>query len=165
MIARFGILPAFLIVFILFKNKRGRAFIDNLPLKQITYLNIVRIPVEFTLYFLAVLEYVPIEMSFEGFNFDILAGISAPFIAYFGFVKNRISNKWVLRWNILSLLLLIFIIVIAILSAPSPCQYVDFKNIKPFALFLFPYVLLPTFIVPIVLFGHIVSFRKLATKE
>ncbi len=161
MIARLGIFPALMVIILVFVSKKGRVFIDNLPLKQITYLNIVRIPVEFVLYVLAGHEFISQEMSFEGWNFDILAGITAPFIAYLGIVKGKIKRKWILVWNIISLMLLLFIVVIANLSAPSSFQMIFFESRRPFALFEFPYVWLPTFIVPIVLFGHLVSIRRL----
>lgn len=164
MIARFGILPALLFIFSLFLTKKGRRFMDNLPLKEITYLNIVRIPVELVLYVLAGAGYIAAEMSFEGWNFDILAGITAPFIAYFGFVKGKINRKWLLVWNIISLLLLLFIVVISTLSAPSSFQMIFYESKHAFALFDFPYVWLPTCIVPIVLFGHLVSIRQLLKK-
>jgi len=45
-----GILPTILIIIILFATSKGRQFIDSLPLKNLTYLNIVRIPVEIILF-------------------------------------------------------------------------------------------------------------------
>lgn len=165
MIARFGIFPALLLIFSLFLTKKGRRFMDDLPLKEITFLNIVRIPVELVLYVLAGVGYIAQEMSFEGWNFDILAGITAPFIAYFVFVKGKINRKWLLGWNIISLLLLLFIVVISTLSAPSSFQMIFYEPMRAFALFDFPFVWLPTCIVPIVLFGHLVSIRQLLKKQ
>lgn len=159
-IALFGIIPTFIIMIFLFVSARGRLFIDSLPLKQITYLNIVRIPVEIVLFLLVVYNTIPTEMSFEGWNFDILAGITAPFIAYFGLTKGKISRKAILAWNVISLLLLLTIIVVAMLSAPSSFQMIPFDE-KVFAIFEFPFSWLPTFVVPVVLFGHFVSIRRL----
>ena len=99
-------------------------------------------------------------MTFEGRNFDILAGISAPFIAYFAFKENEIKQKLLLIWNIIGLGLLLNIVVNAFLSAPSPLQLFAFDQ-PNIAILNFPISFLPTVMVPIVLFGHLVSIRRL----
>ncbi len=159
-IALFGILPTFALMIVSFSTKKGRNFIDSLPLREITYLNMIRIPVEIVLLLLAIFGTIPYVMTFEGLNFDILAGISAPFIAYFGFTKKKIKKSGLILWNVISLGLLITIIIVSILSAPSPFQYFEFVG-DNFAIFEFPFSWLPTFVVPVVLFGHFVSIRQL----
>src|SRR6478735_6882313 len=78
-----GVAPMMLTIIFLFITKKGRLFIDSLPLENITWLNIIRIPVELVLLGLFIHKAVPQLMTFEGRNFDILSGITAPFIAYF----------------------------------------------------------------------------------
>lgn len=160
----FGILPVMLTVLFLFVTQKGKAFVDSLPLKELTYLNTVRIPVEFVLFWLYLNKAVPQLMTFEGYNFDIIAGITAPFIAYVGFAKKKLNRQILLIWNILCLLLLLNIVVLAFLSAPSPLQKLAFEQ-PNIAILHFPFSWLPTFIVPVVLFGHLVSIRRLAAKN
>jgi hypothetical protein len=160
----FGVLPTFITIIILFLTQKGRHFIDRLSLKHYTLLNIVRIPVEFVLWWLFLNKSVPELMTFEGRNFDIIAGITAPFIAYFGFTKGKLSNKFVLAWNIISLGLLINIGVNCFLSAPSPLQKFAFDQ-PNIALLYFPFSWLVSFIVPIVLLGHLVSIRQLLKQK
>jgi hypothetical protein len=156
----FGILPTIFVLILVVFTQKGRAFMDSLPLKNLTYLNMVRIPVEIVLFWLFLRKTIPQIMTFEGRNFDILAGITAPIIAYLGFVKTRLSHKVILIWHFIALGLLLNIVIIAFLSAPTPLQQfgVDQPNI---ALLNFPFSWLPTFIVPIVLFGHLTAIRKL----
>lgn len=155
-----GILPAMLTLVGLFLFPRGRLFIDSLPLQHLTYLNVVRIPVELVLYWLSIEAVIPELMTFVGRNFDILAGITAPLIAYFGFTRRSLNNSWILLWNVICLLLLINIIVNAFLSAPTPIQQFAFDQ-PNIAILYFPFSWLPTFVVPIVLFGHLASIRQL----
>jgi len=155
-----GIFPAFLTIILLFLTPKGRQFIDSLALKNLTYINVVRIPVEIVLYWLFLYKTIPELMTFEGRNFDIIAGITAPIIAYFGFAKQKISRKAILIWNIICLGLLINIVVNAIFSTPSPIQKFAFEQ-PNIAILYFPFSWLPTFVVPIVLFGHLVSIRQL----
>jgi len=156
----FGILPPFLTIIALFLMKKGRQFIDSLSLTNITYLNIVRIPVEIVLLWLFLNKAIPELMTFEGRNFDIIAGITAPIIVYFGLVKGKINRKTILIWNFICLGLLVNIVVNAFFSTPSPIQKFAFEQ-PNIAILNFPFSWLPTFIVPIVLFGHLVSIRQL----
>ena len=155
-----GIWPNVIVMFILFLTKKGRQFIDGLSLKMVTWLNVVRIPVEVVLFWLAFNDLIPNIMTFAGWNYDILAGLSAPFAANFFFTKKSIGKKTMLAWNIICLMLLLTIVTIGILSAPFPVQQFAFDQ-PNIALLSFPYVWLPVFIVPVVLFGHLVSIRRL----
>ncbi len=129
-----------------------------------TYLNVVRIPVEIVLFLLFLHNAVPEIMTFEGRNFDIIAGISAPFIAYYGLTKNRLNRHSILIWNFICLGLLMNIVTNGLFSAPSPIQKFAFDQ-PNIAILNFPFSWLPTFIVPIVLFGHLTSIRKLLKKK
>ncbi len=154
-----GILPTILLMMALFTTKKGNQFMDCLPLSILTYLHMVRIPVELVLYLLHVNKAVPELMTFEGRNFDIIAGITSPFIAYFGFNKQKLTKSTLLLWNFFCLALLINIVANAFLSTPSPVQKFAFDQ-PNIAILHFPFVWLPTFIVPIVLLAHLVSIRK-----
>ena len=100
-------------------------------------------------------------MTFEGRNFDILAGLTAPLVYYFGFIKPRLSRKTMLAWNFICLLLLINIIVNAVLSAPFPFQQFAFDQ-PNIAVLYFPFIWLPCCVVPLVLFAHLAAIRQLA---
>lgn len=155
-----GILPPILTIILLFSTSKGKQFIDSLPLKNLTYLNIVRIPVEIVLFWLFLNKAIPELMTFEGRNIDILAGITAPIIAYFGLTQTKLNRQIILIWNFICLGLLANIIVSALFSTPSPIQKFAFDQ-PNIAILNFPFSWLPTFVVPIVLFGHLVSIRQL----
>lgn len=159
-IVAFGIFPIFLLIGLLFITKKGKQFIDSLPLVNITYIHIVRIPVELVLFWLFINKTVPELMTFEGRNFDILSGISAPLIAYFGFTKGKLKKKLILIWNFICLGLLFNIVIHAVLAAPFPFQQIAFDQ-PNIAVLNFPFVWLPTFIVPVVLLSHLASIRQL----
>lgn len=133
---------------------------DDFDVKTLTLLHIVRIPVELILYSLYLHKVVPEVMTFEGRNFDILCGITAPFVYYFGYIKQILSKKIVLAWNVICLLLLANIVVTAVSAAPFSFQRLAFDQ-PNIALLYFPFVWLPSFIVPAVLFAHLSAIRKL----
>ncbi len=159
----FGILPTMALVVLLSATRRGRRFTDSLPLVNITYVHTLRVVVEVVLYWLFLHKAVPELMTFEGRNYDIFSGITAPFVAYFGFTKAKLSRQLILVWNVICLALLLTIITIAFLAAPTPLQQFAFDQPNR-AIGNFPFSWLPTFVVPIVLFGHLVSIRRLARK-
>lgn len=78
------VLPPFLFVIGLFITKKGRQFMDSLDARILTILHTIRIPVELVLFWLFVNKTIPQLMTFEGRNFDILSGLTAPLIFYSG---------------------------------------------------------------------------------
>jgi hypothetical protein len=152
--------PALLFIIMLFAIPRGKSFIDGFSLKYLTLLHIVRIPVELVLYWLFLNKAVPQLMTFEGRNFDIVAGISAPIIYYFGFIKNNLSKKIILIWNFICLALLLNIVINAVLSAPTVFQQFAFEQ-PNIAILYFPFNLLPAVVVPLVLLAHLAAIRQL----
>ena len=159
-IVLFGILPVMLTIISVFTTSAGRRFADSLPLVNLTWLNTVRVVVELVLYWLFLHKAVPELITFEGRNFDVLSGITAPFVAYFGLAKGKMSRSLLLLWNLVCLGLLANVVFYALLSAPTPLQQFAFDQPNR-AIGNFPFSWLPTFVVPIVLFGHLVSIRRL----
>ena len=155
----FGLLPCIIVVSMAFITVAGRRFVDSLSPEKLTYIHLVRIPVEIGLWWLFLHRTIPELMTFEGWNFDILAGVTAPLIIYFGYHRNVISKRAILGWNVVCLVLVLFILIIAVLSAPFPLQQLAFEQ-PNVGLLHFPFSWLPTFIVPVVVFSHLVSIRQ-----
>ena len=144
----------------LFIYPKTREFIGQMPITTLTYLHIVRVPVEIVLWWLFINGAVAESMTFQGVNFDILSGISAPFAGLFLVGMKSKSKLAAIIWNLLTLGLLVNIVARAIQATPyffDPAIY-DQPNV---AVFYFPYVLLPLFVVPVVFFCHIASFYQL----
>lgn len=154
------VLPPILFIIGLFTTSIGRQFIDSLDVKRLTFLHIIRIPVEIVLFWLFVNKTIPELMTFEGRNFDILSGLTAPFIFYFGFIKKQLDSRIILIWNFICLGLLINIVANAVLSAPFPFQKFAFDQ-PNIAVLYFPFNWLPSCVVPLVLFSHLVTIRQL----
>ena len=158
-IVLFGVLPALLLIIFYFIFYR-KTFIEKLPLKVLTILSVVRIPVEIVLLWLFQNQFVPRSMTFEGSNFDILSGLTAPIVYFLAFRGGKINRTLLIIWNIFALLLLFNIVFTAVAAFPPfiPKAAPELQNR---ALTYFPYVWLPTIIVPIVLFSHLTSLWQL----
>lgn len=159
---RFALLliPPVILIAILFITATGRKAMAGFNIKTLVLIHVARIPVELTLYWLYTHKMLPEVMTFEGRNFDILCGLTAPFIYYFGYVKKVLSNKVLLAWNVACLLLLANIVFTAVLSAPFSFQQFGFEQ-PNIALLYFPFVWLPGFVVPAVLIAHLVTIKRL----
>jgi hypothetical protein len=150
--------PPLIAILVLFFLPKGRKFLDSLDIEWLTYLHIVRIPVEVTLYFLFLHKLVPQLITFEGTNPDILSGLTVPVIAYFVFYKQKFGKKILLIWNFICLCLLFNVVSTAILAAPFAFQQFSFEQ-PTIGVLYFPFVWLPGFIVPAVLFSHLAVIR------
>jgi hypothetical protein len=152
--------PSILLMLGVFIWPRTRRWTTTLDMGRLTLLHSIRVLIEIVLYKVCLAGYIPELMTFEGYNFDILSGISAPIMYYLCFVARRAGRTALLVWNIACLLLLLNVLTIAILSLPAPFQMLAFDQ-PNIAVSYFPFVWLPGIIVPIVLFSHIVAIRRL----
>jgi hypothetical protein len=155
----FAVLPSLITIFLLFIFSR-KDLIERLPLKTLTILHVIRIPVELVLLWLFQAGLIPQLMTFEGRNFDILSGITAPIVYWLAFRNGKINRPLLIGWNIFALLLLINIVVNAVLSFQTPFQRFAFDQPNR-GLIYFPFIWLPSIIVPIVLFSHLAALWQL----
>lgn len=151
-------------IIILFVLPKTRAILMEMPITTLHYIHIVRVPVEMVLWWLAVSRAIPMDMTFEGSNLDIISGISAPFAAVFMVGSRSKSRIGAIIWNLIALALLAHIVKTAI--GYMPYFYTPTGGqVANLGVFYFPYVLLPTFIVPSVVFSHLVSLYQLIFKK
>lgn len=158
-IVKFGILPVVIFIATLFLTQKGRAYIDGLNLERVTYMHSMRIFVEIILALLFHQGVISVLQTFEGANFDILSGLTAPIVAYLAYTKGSIGKRGLLIWNVLCLILLTTIIVISTLALDSPIQQLAFDQ-PNLAILYYPFNMLPTIVVPIMFFGHLVAIRR-----
>lgn len=142
-----------------FFTSLGRKFIDSISLRVLLWIHIIRIPVELCLYWLAQNKQVPWSMTFEGFNFDIVFGITAPIFILL-FYRKKISAKIFLAWNVLGLISVLAIFIRAAGAIPSTMQLWDF-NQPNYAILHFPFIWLPSFLVMAVILTHLIAIRRL----
>jgi hypothetical protein len=128
--------------------------VDKINRRFLIALQVLRVPIELALYRLFFLKQIPMIMTFEGWNLDILSGLSAAIILGYEIISGKKTNPLLFRiWNIAGLALLINIVLIALLSAPLPIQQFAFDQ-PNVAVLRFPYIFLPAFIVPLVFLSH-----------
>lgn len=151
------LLPLPVILVIAF-SKKGSELLSAVPAYWLIGMQAFRILVELLLWRTFLQNLLPIQMTFEGYNFDVLGGILA--IPFAMIIKKKWSPKFSLAYNIIGLVLLLNIVVIAILSMPTPLRY--FMNEPPNTLVgQFPFIYLPAVLVVIAYSLHIFSLRQI----
>ena len=118
-----------------------------------------RLPLELGLDQLYHAGAIPVQMTIEGRNFDMLSGISALPVAWLA-ARKRLPTWGLLLWNLLGLGLLLNIVVIALLSTPVPFR-AFFNEPANTIISELPFVWLPTVLVQAALLGHLLVFRRL----
>jgi hypothetical protein len=155
-----AVVPTFISIAYFLTQKSSANVLDKLSLKDLTLLHVCRIPVEIGLLWLYQSQQIPQIMTFEGRNFDVFSGLTALPMVWYAFQNNTIKRTPLLIWNIVCLALVCIIVVIAFLSAPTPFQQFGFEQ-PNVGVLKFPFGWLPSFIVPVVVFCHLVSIRLL----
>jgi hypothetical protein len=138
----------------------GRAIAVGLPLWILVGAQGFRILVELLLFGLHREGLVPVQMTFEGYNFDVLTGLSALGVAWLS-RWGRISSRALWLWNLAGLGLLLNIVGIAVLSMPTPFRAFPQGPANTLVTEL-PFVWIPCLMVQAALFGHVVIFRAIA---
>jgi len=157
------LIPTTLVIICSFLPKPRKWMIKNRNIEVSTFLHSVRLPVEIILHSLFIISLVPEMMTYSGFNYDIIMGISAPIVGLL-YLKNIIGKSILLVWNILGLMLIFTILIIGIFSAELPFQLFNYDQPNQ-AVKYFPFVLLPSTIVPLVIWTHISDIIKIIKKD
>lgn len=136
----------------------GRTIARNLSWPMLIRLQVFRIPIEMWLYQMWIHGHIPRQMTFVGWNVDVISGITAAALAlYIG--RRGYSARLVLAWNILGLALLAVVVGIAVTSAPTPMKM--FEGPALTLVFEAPFNWIASVLVMTALAGHILVFRKM----
>jgi hypothetical protein len=141
------------------RSNRVRELLAAIPRTWLVGVQSMRVVVELGLHGLFALGLLPVHLTYTGRNFDIVVGLTAPIVAL-GIRRGIVGDKALLVWNALSLLVLANIVGMAITTLPGPL-HLPWPGVSNVVLATWPFVWLPAFLVPVALFGHVLSLRQL----
>jgi hypothetical protein len=152
--------PAFLIGIGIAISPLGRRIVAAIPIAWLVGFQGFRILVELLLHRAYVEGLMPEQMSWSGRNFDVVSGITAVAVGAWLARSARPSSLLVALWNTLGIALLANILVVALLSAPTPFRV--FVNDPPNVFITrAPWVWLPAVMVLAAIVGHALVIRRL----
>lgn len=137
----------------------GTRIATGLPLAALVASQAFRFPLELLLHRAYVEGLMPVQMSYSGFNLDILTGLFAIVVALM-VVRNPRSLVAVRIWNTAGMVLLANIVTIAILSAPTPLRLFHNEPANDWITHA-PWVWLPAVFVVAAIMGHVMVLRRL----
>jgi len=156
LIVALPIVAAFIIAF----TKRFKILLQATPLHWLVLFQSFRIVVELLLWQAYQKELIPVQMTFEGRNFDVITGVLA--LAVGVYMQKRPRHAAVAGWvfNIIGLALLLNIMAVSILSMPTPMRYFTEGPANTLVV-TFPFVYLPSVLVTLAFAFHVFSMRQL----
>jgi len=155
-----GVIPPLILTIILLRSKMFSKVLAHIPMSWLVYVQSFRILMEIILWMGMLAEFVPFQMTFTGFNYDIIVGVTAILGGMVFFGKGRLRRFEAIIWNIFGILLLGIIVAIAIVSTPSPVQVFTNEPANRMVAFV-PFIWLPGFVVPFAFAMHLFSLKQL----
>ncbi|MDB5230499.1 MAG: hypothetical protein JWN76_1304 [Chitinophagaceae bacterium] len=151
------IIPVIILAVLIFSGKTDK-ILSQTPMHWIIGLQSFRILVEIMLWMADKKGLMPVQMTFEGYNFDIITALLAIPCAIY--LKKTPGSRLSIFFNVIGILLLINVLAIALLSMPTGFRV--FKDRPSMEIVgRFPFIFLPGFLVVVALALHFLSLRKL----
>jgi hypothetical protein len=143
----------------------GAGLAREVPLHVLVGVQAFRLPLELVMHRAAGLGIMPVELSYSGYNFDIVTGALAMLVFVALRLKRELPRIIIWVFNLWGLWCLAAIVVIAITTSPMVRAFgADPRHVNTWVLY-FPYVWLPTVLVIIAMAGHVVLTRALLARR
>jgi hypothetical protein len=148
-----------ILAFVVSLSRFGFRIATGVPLAALVGAQAFRFPLELTMHRAVAEGLMPVQMSYSGFNLDILTGLFAIVVAL-QLVRNPQSLVFVRIWNAAGIVLLANIVTIALLSTPTPLRVFHNEPANEWIAHA-PWVWLPTVFVVAAIMGHVLVLRRL----
>ncbi|MBZ0204500.1 MAG: hypothetical protein K8I03_15920 [Ignavibacteria bacterium] len=154
------LVPAILIVIYISSSESINLLLTVIPTAWLVYIQSFRVLMELFLWLMFLQNVIPVQMTFEGLNYDILVGLSAPLVGYYALTVKKWPRIVAVLWNFAGLLLVTNITLISILSTPSPIRQFPGEPANTMVAY-FPFIWIPAIIVPFAFLMHVLSLKQL----
>jgi hypothetical protein len=142
-------------------SSAGRDVADHVPLAWLIGLQMFRLPLELVMHRAGELGIMPPELSYSGYNFDIVTGAGALVLFLLIIARVAVPEAALWAWNVWGMWCLLVIAGIAVTTSPVVRLFGDDpRHLNTWVLF-FPYVWLPVVLVTIAVASHVVITRAL----
>ncbi len=142
-------------------SRWGASAAVDLPFTTLIGLQAFRLPLELVMHRAAALGIMPNELSYSGYNFDIVTGAGALLLWSLLRLDIRVPRWGLWLWNLWGIACLAVIAVIAVTTSPMMRLFGDDPRHVNSWVLSFPYVWLPVALVTIAMASHAVVTRRL----
>lgn len=145
-------------------SRVGATVAQHTGVMSLVALQIFRLPLELVMHHASTVGIMPEQLSYSGYNFDIVTGIGALLLTLLS-LRGQVHRGLLWAWNIWGILCLTAIAAIAITTSPMVHAFgTEPANVNTWVLF-FPYVWLPVILVSTAVFSHVVITRTLFARQ
>jgi hypothetical protein len=143
-------------------SRTGSA-LANAPIALLVGFHGFRLPLELVMHQAALEGTMPAQMTYTGYNFDIVSGASAFVVAALA-ARGQAPRWLLLAWNVLGSALLVAILLIAVVSLPGFAAFGSEPVRLNTWIAYFPFVWLPAGPVSGAVLGHVLLWRRLGSR-
>ena len=145
-------------IVLLVRSPYGKRLASGLPIAALIGLQAFRLPLELLMHRAYTDGVMPIQLSFEGYNFDIVTGTSAAVLGVVA-LRRELPRRVVVGFNTMGFVLLMVIAVISIASTPTFAAFGD-DAVNTWVGHV-PFVWLPVVFVQAALLGHVLLWQRM----
>lgn len=158
------LLLPFAVSLLLLFSRFFNIWLKSIPRRWLLFAQSYRVFLELLLWFGFTIGMIPFHLTFVGFNFDIVVGLTAIPAGLLFFRKGRLLRFEAMVWNVFGLLLLVYNSFIFLISLPYSFQVFNIAPSNPF-LTQFPFIWIPGFLVPLAAALHVFSLKQLLNPD
>lgn len=159
--AVFLIVPAFIFTGIFLYRQRRSNWIQQIPTHWLIIYQFFRIWIETLFVFTVAAGILHKNVTIEGYNYDMVFAFTAPVVALIAYRSKILPVKLLQAWNFLGLLVIAVIIFLFVTTIYFPQMYGPDTPPFPENFGLYPYVIVPGFLMPSAVFIHVLSLIQL----
>lgn len=157
----FLIMPVFIFTGLFIYKYRNSEWIQAIPSSWLVYYQSFRIFVETLFVFSVAQGILHTNVTIEGYNFDMIFAFTAPLIGLFVYRFKVLSERAIIQWNYLGLIVIVSIIFLFTSSIYLPEIYGSDIALMPIEFTTYPYIIVAGFLMPSAVFMHVLSIVQL----
>ncbi len=160
----FLILPVFIFTGIFIYKYRNSEWIQAIPSSWLVYYQSFRIFIETLFVFSVAQGILHTNVTIEGYNYDLVFAFTAPIIGLLVYRFKFLSERAIIRWNYLGLIVIASIIFLFTSSIYLPEIYGSDIALMPIEFTTYPYIIVAGFLMPSAVFMHVLSIVQLKNR-
>lgn len=154
------ILPAFIFTGIFIYRNRNESWLQNVPPQWLFFYQTFRIGIEILFVFTVAKGILHPNVTIEGYNFDLIYASTVLVIGLLTFKNFDKFKSIIIWWNYLGLAIIAVILFLFQSTIYIPEIYGDIESF-PTEFLNYPYILVPSFLMPSAVFIHVLSIVQL----
>lgn len=157
--------PVFLFTGVFIYRNRNAEWLKHIPKHWLIFFQTFRILLEIIFVFSVAKGILHPNMTIEGYNYDMIFASTAPFIGFWLMKGTKAAKKLTLWWNYLGLTVITSIIFVVVTTTYFPEFYGSSTSLMSKEFGMYPYVLVPAFLMPSAVFIHLLSLVQLRDEK